>query len=472
VVGGSSGGGGAGGETRAVSELSRSGRAVPGRPASVARALALGLAVLLVMTLGASLVLRVHASTRLSRARATFEREVGSLDVARHAPEPVAREQSAGQWLLEGANALTLDDEQVARLARRISADGWTPEDEAWLVALLAEQEPALATMRRAGSLERSNLGVDYARFPRVMPDLMPLMRASRLLVVECGFRLHRGELEESMATLRLLERMAASLRHEPTLITQLVGGAIEGMYLERLEAVLAQADDAVLVGRLAEDLDHLERLARPLRDGVLLESIVAHHWLATLEETSAERDLPVLLRWWTALPRAIYSGAGLGLLLAAVQLESTARVVARLEQPMEGLDRTAFERDVLRVPRWLPTGWLVRSMATNHLSAIHRDQATLSARRLARVVLGQRQARLAGAPYPASLQQLPASLYTGETATWRLLPDGSAELAFPETERAWESIFERTAPRTQGESDARRERSSRAPNLVWRLAA
>ena len=116
----------------------------------------------------------------------------------------------------------------------------------------------------------------------------------------------------------------------------------------------------------------------------------------------------------------------------------------------------------------------ILPSPAADHLTAIHRDQATLSARRLARVAIEQRRARISGADYPAALPSAPTSIYTGETATWRRLDDGSAEIAFPETERAWEAIDESTPPRTApaaGADEPKRARTS-APNLVWRLAA
>jgi hypothetical protein len=93
---------------------------------------------------------------------------------------------------------------------------------------------------------------------------------------------------------------------------------------------------------------------------------------------------------------------------------------------------------------------------------AIRREQWTRSARALGRFALELRLARVGHGAYPREPSALPVSAATGETAAYRLLDDGSVEIAFPEAEASWTDEVRSSDPSGK----------IRTPdfNLCWRL--
>ncbi|HEX2463433.1 MAG TPA: hypothetical protein VHR17_02335, partial [Thermoanaerobaculia bacterium] len=107
---------------------------------------------------------------------------------------------------------------------------------------------------------------------------------------------------------------------------------------------------------------------------------------------------------------------------------------------------------------RWLrdPTTMV---LLPNLVDAIHKDQRATSARRLAHTSLRLRRERLESGAYPADLPDPPTSDYAGDRAVYRLLDDGSVEIAFVESEKAWTARHSAFGPGPW-----------QAPNLTWSL--
>jgi hypothetical protein len=209
---------------------------------------ALLLAGLIVVALAVTWGARWYSTHRLERAMRRFEAEAGSLDLAAYAPPAIEdRRQNAALWLRAGADALYFDPRQSALLERRIVALGepWPADDTAAFGALLADHAAARQLLGRAALLERSSFEIRYQDGADAdIPDFLTLLRAGRLLAVECDFRQQRGETDAALAALHLLERLTAAQRSESVLIALLAGSATERLYLDRLEAVLRATDD------------------------------------------------------------------------------------------------------------------------------------------------------------------------------------------------------------------------------------
>ncbi len=220
------------------------------------------LALAIVVVLAVTLALRLYSAARLERALSRFEQATGGLRFAELAPSRVEpRHQNAAFWLRSGADLLVYGD-PPGLLERRLAEVGspWSEADQQAFVDLLAANEPARSLMDRGASLDRSSFEVEYRRGADAeIPNFLPFVHAARLLGAECDFRQQRDELEAALATLHLLERLAAVQRREPMLISLLTGVATERIYLDRLEAILADARDVDTLRALAHDLDHLD---------------------------------------------------------------------------------------------------------------------------------------------------------------------------------------------------------------------
>jgi hypothetical protein len=422
-------------------------------------------AVALVLALAALLALRLYAVRRLARAEQRFEAEVGSLDASTYAPPPIEeRRQNAAFWLETGAGALAYDDRQTTLLEQRLAALGqpWTADDQTAFLALLADNAEARGLINRAANLERSSFGIDYGGGPGTeLPDFLDLLRAARLLAVECDFRLGRGERDQALAVLHLLERLAAAQRAETVLIALLTGAAAERLYLDRLEAVLGDATLTVDELRdLRRDLDHLDSVTvapqRSLAVDIALSSRSSLH--APLEWPAELPEPPERRRWRHLLP--LHRLFGTDRLEAAMMLESGVRLVESLDTPLASVDLGDYARRVVAPRGGLPgVGTVARLMAPNYLNAIQREQWTRSSRQLARLAVDLRLGRVGHGSYPERPTELLASAATGEAASFAMLADGSVEIAFPEAEASWETEKKRLSAQP-----------GRDYNLRWRL--
>ena len=99
---------------------------------------------------------------------------------------------------------------------------------------------------------------------------------------------------------------------------------------------------------------------------------------------------------------------------------------------------------------------WIAKMFFSSNVdSLVRRYQAQDASRNLALTAVTARLQGLQEGAYkkPAAL---PRSVYTGETAEFRALPDGSIEISFPKTIKMWDQKFAKGPP----------ER----PRLKWKL--
>lgn len=415
------------------------------------RALVAGASLLLAVLPVAILTLRLYGAWRLDAAKAHFE-ELGPLELASYAPPPVRdRSQNAAFWLQRGAELLHLDDSERELLSRRVGKPGepWSDSELDAMSSMLEVHSRARRLLALAGPFEVSSLGIDYedpgafgpwARFPST----------SALLAVECDFHRQRGENDAALETLHLLETSAAAYQRESLLLTRIIGYLYERHSVDCLSALLQQIDDPSGLEAVERDLSHLESVRAPLRR-VLLREGANFHALSRPEDLF-EIKRPALRR---LLRLARYDR-----LVASVRLESWVRFVELADTPLAGLDSATLR--ALSLPK-RPLLFFDESLYPislyitfpNAEDAARVDQATRSTLLLARLAVGTRRTFLGSGSYPDQVALLPESPYTGETAAYEKLPDGSVEIAFPLAEER----FRLQRP------------VGRQPRLRWRLS-
>lgn len=418
---------------------------------SVVRRRGVVLAIAIVVLLAATLALRLYSGARLERALRSFETATGGLRFVELAPPRIEpRKDNAAFWLRSGVELLIYDENEFYQRRVREIGSPWSEADQQAFLALLAANEPARSLMDRAASLERSSFEVEYREGAEAeIPNFLPFLHAARLLGVECDFHQQRGELDRALATLHLLERLAAVQRAEPMLISLLTGVATERMYLDRLEAILRDARDPAVLRAVAQDLDHLE--AATVEPGKVFAADVGAGYPTMLRrgfdwpEGFPEPPSRAVLRRL----RPLLWATGLDRLNAAIFVEAGQRAVASVQQPAAAMSPEDFDREVLRLDALPPgIGTMARTMAPNYLSGIQREQWGRSARVLARLAVELSRSRAGDRHFPSQPITLPIAAATGETATYETDADGSVEIAFPQAEAGWAEETKRVAKR------------------------
>ena len=122
-------------------------------------------------------------------------------------------------------------------------AAGFDAQD-AGLRAFLKQQSAALALLREAGDKPGCYFDHDYGwpSIDMMLPELNRLREAARLLSLDARSKAADGNLRGALADCWSMLAMAEHASSNPILIALLVAGAIDGMGMQTLEAVLASA--------------------------------------------------------------------------------------------------------------------------------------------------------------------------------------------------------------------------------------
>ncbi len=195
----------------------------------------------------------VLALVVLTVSRVAGPRATGTAEAAASARAPVmARfeepaipdQDNAARWLEAGAAAIVWSeaDSDAVGAASTTPFTGWGPELEGEVRAALHRHAGALATLHQAVGAPAAGFGLRYSEgMDLEPPELLPLLRAARLLVVEARMAFADGDEGQGVLALATLHRTATALEQERTLITALVGIAVDRM----LQVVAAEAVSA-----------------------------------------------------------------------------------------------------------------------------------------------------------------------------------------------------------------------------------
>jgi hypothetical protein len=398
------------------------------------RAFALGIAVLVVLGLALSLGLRLYGGQRLARAQAGFVAQGLSLDLQSYELPPVPREQNAAAWLEAGAAAIvwSVDDEKAIFASTGEPVEAWDDERMRRLQAIVVMNQGALATLHRAERLPASSFDIPYREGDRArLPDLMALRRASTLLLTDGRLALRAHDEGRTIRSLAGLTRLADALSREATLVTQLLGHAVDA-HLVALAGEVATAPAPWLFGSASAALsaaapshDRLERLRRALA----FDSAAISNWmelegggpLGPPGETGADRA-----RWF-------FTVTGLTKLTRASALESATSQAALLEAPVAALlaERPEATSSAIQIHRWM-----VEPLARSVQRAVLMARLTLARRQLVHAALVIRARGALANQYP---RERPSGTGLDELNPLTRLPlsysiavDGSAHLEIP----------------------------------------
>ena len=399
---------------------------------SMARTLALGLAVLVMLGLAASLALRLYGRQRLAAARAAFEGQGFSLALDSYELPAVPRQENAAAWLEAGVAAIvwSADDPGFALGPPGASVGDWDATRLRKLRELLAANHGALEALHRADSLPRASFDIPYREGATArLPDLLGLRRASSLLLLQGRLGLHDRNGEELLASLRGLTRLSEALTGESTLVTLLVADAVEGDgLLLATEVVSAPSPGLADSGRLEvvkAALPTTNRLAQ-LRRALAYEGAVIDTWLGQgasfrdpSDDTNAHRE------------RSLVKVTGLETLARAAVLEAALQHATFLDAPFPVLMAGSPRPSPLFVHRLV-----AETLTPSAIRAVLSIRLTMAQRQLVRAALNLRAEGVAAGAYPAGR---PAEAGLDEANPLTALPlqysvaaDGSARLEIP----------------------------------------
>jgi len=246
------------------------------------RKTALAAAAGLLIGLTAVTVFRVVRLVGAGEPQAVYD--LTDLDAADLEKPPLPDEENAAAWLQAGAAAIVWTEAEKGTIGEATLSpyDRWPAGLFSQARAALHRHRGALETLHRAAPIERSNYGIRYGQgVDAEMPaDLLGLLDASRLLMVEARIALADGDERRTLAALETMARLAISLQDEPTTITTLVGIACERMMLTVAAEVTESEQPRVA------SLDVLEQLEQilPIAEGHEIIARLFDAWAAVFE--------------------------------------------------------------------------------------------------------------------------------------------------------------------------------------------
>lgn len=395
--------------------------------------------------------LRVYSDSRLHRAVARYQKDVGALTGQTYTLPPILETNNIATWMNAGANALVITtDERNNLLSNLLSTpyEKWDSNSKTQFREILKRNKQALKLLDRMGNLTQSSFGLTYTNgLDMEIPNLYVALQARKLLACKWRMDLAEGEIAEVARAATALERMAAALEHEPLLISTLVGHVSEKENHELIQSVLPKADVGML-SQFSQQLQHLRQMAVPIHT-VLAAKGSMTYWslnqsgLRDVFENSEQKASN--LRRWILVDRR---------LVMAASMETYADLVRTSKMPI-----TINADQPLPVGLVLGPSRIWRELLVElAYSAIERHQATESARILAELAVAVcGKGRVAG-EYPKTLSEFSTakSPYTGESVQYQLQKDGSATLSFPKADQLWDKRMETEPPSK--------------PKFVWNL--
>lgn len=406
-------------------------------------------ALLLVIVLAILGILGVRqiGKAALRDAIAEYSSEAGPVTAASYAPADVDKNLNMARWLQAGVQVLDLEMAERGFLRDFVRENPAQPDEQTGqrVAELIRRNEFPLQILMKAAPLKQSSLGLRYGdNIELELPNLLEYLQASFLLGAKWRLEMQNQDLAAATQTALLQERISAALTHEPVAIIGFIGHVPEKDLYEFISRNLNTNDESML--KMQRDwIHHLKSMATPLdrviaADGAAVYSSLAEKFLQ--EEYFEQEPLPasqrILLRTSYVFNRPYFLAKMLGTYTDILHLA---------RRPVSTSRDSSLDRS-----------WVSAMFFSSNVEAlVRRYQAQEAARSLAMTAIDLRLQGLREGRYQKPVN-LPKSIYTGETAHYRVLPDGSVELSFPQTIRLWDERFAKGPP----------ER----PRLLWKLSA
>ncbi len=364
--------------------------------------------------------------------------DLTDLDALDLEKPPLADEENAAAWLQAGAAAIIWTEAEKATIGEATLApyDRWPTGLWTQVRAVLHRHRGALETLHRAAPIERSNYGIRYSEgVAAEMPaDLLGLLDASRLLMVEARIAIVDGDERVTLTALETMARLATSLQDEPTTITTLVGIACERMMLT-VAAELAESEQP----RLASDdvLNELEQTL-PTTEAREIVARLFDAWTAVLEVELNRRATAAEVESTPAIDRARLHQLQSELIeLVGVPYGTDP---ARFGNPIEGV---VLESD----PQ------VVLEDVQGFVKVIERLQALQAQRQLVHAGIAVRRVAFDDGVYPVERPAIAELIhhdpFTGRRLVYEPRVDGSVEIALDGAVALLEQIIPQQSAQT-----------------------
>jgi len=229
---------------------------------------------------------------RVNLAAARLEERYGGLAL-RHlttAPVPAANNRAR---LVRAASALTVPMSTAATTA--LTGVTRTPDTTplpAELRAFVEANNRALGLLADARLRTESSWEIEYVD-PSNAPPLMELRVLWQAAYVAALVKIEDGQPDEATRYITSGLAMAASLRQEPNLITQLIRVAVAFQHIDAIQRLITRAEPSkASLDEIARLLDE-NRSPDPMRVGLLSEVRMAHSILTRMEQGRLDDGVP-----------------------------------------------------------------------------------------------------------------------------------------------------------------------------------
>lgn len=140
----------------------------------------------------------------------------------------------------DGSRPMGLTSEEFDELIVLAASGRVRSEDADRLRVLVDKARPLLDALAPAGSMRRSDFGIDRSKgFEALMPHLSPMRSSVRLLRAQAALAIHDGDWDATLSTLRSMSSLGVHAGQDHMLISSLVGTAIAQHTMPSLDAIL-----------------------------------------------------------------------------------------------------------------------------------------------------------------------------------------------------------------------------------------
>lgn len=351
-------------------------------------------------------VTRSRGLARLREEQRRFVAEVGPLDPLAYAPPRPGKGRDATPLLRGGIEGIQLEDREVLPLTE---LEAWSPAERETVVGILDRNVLALEMLRQARALPDSRFDLQYAssREDGFTADRKRL-HASRLLALDAQRMLAAERIDDAIADIEALARLARAYLQEPADVLVLLGRITEQL---QLDAVGRIADCRGAVPR------HLTRCRASLLDVDLGAS-----W-----RRARVRGMVAHSREWHE--ELMSYGGWLGLQIAVSGPSMEADV-------LRGARAALSKRATTAEPSGQAYAWMMAASGFDIEKTADSIKATYALRALSAAALDLRERSLRDGVYPEARVKRDVLRYVRE-------PDGSATLELVGDRKAWPGALE-----------------------------
>lgn len=335
-----------------------------------------------------------YGQSTWTKTMKAFEADYGSLDYTKFDRPAPPEDKNAAEWLMGGAAAIvtSADEKALVNEMSRHRPAGWSAQQISDLRAVLTANQSAMDVMGKAVGLTESHFGIRYSEgWAMEFPDFISLLNAGKLLSVHAQLVASEGNPGQAIVSLEILERMIRALYEEPTIISRLVGCALERMSLQVVSEMLMTPQVSAETLAALPGLIQTGEVHTEMRSLLPFDVAVG---ASALRQGYRKSDLTD----FGNLPdRSWLRGYLLGDLHAAEELETVRSAMTATAKPF-GVAPDAFEN-------------CGRPILAN---AVSKMQAVMAQRELVLAALDIRRAGLEAGAYP-TVTTLPADSFTGK---------------------------------------------------------